>query len=304
MSNTSESQNGMSTCANCGKGKESSIDLKSCAACKLVKYCSRDCQIAHRPQHKKECKKRAAEIHDEKLFEEPPLQEDCPICMIRLPTLDTGRTYMACCGKSICSGCVHGFQSRVTKKEHDVCPFCRTPAPATNEEIVKRNEKRIDMNDSVGMLSIGCMYRDGDCGLPQDHAKALEFWHRAGELGCAEAHYSIGIAYYIGRGVERDKKRAVHYFELAAMEGDVEARHNLGIEEENGGDINRALKHWMISARFGSTDSLNSIKLMNKNGDATKNDHDKAIKAYQAFIDEIKSDQRDKAAAVHDNRYY
>ena len=61
MSNTSESQNEMSTCANCGKGEESSIDLKSCAACKLVKYCCRDCQIAHRPQHKKECKKRAAE---------------------------------------------------------------------------------------------------------------------------------------------------------------------------------------------------------------------------------------------------
>ena len=57
-------------CANCGKGEESNGDLKACTACKLVKYCNRDCQIAHRPLHKKACKKRAAELHDEELFKE------------------------------------------------------------------------------------------------------------------------------------------------------------------------------------------------------------------------------------------
>ena len=35
------------TCANCSKGEECSGDLKSCTACKLVKYCNQDCQIAH-----------------------------------------------------------------------------------------------------------------------------------------------------------------------------------------------------------------------------------------------------------------
>ena len=72
-------------CANCGKGEEYSGDLKSCAACKLVKYCSRDCQIAHRPQHKRACKKRTAELYDEKLFKPPPPREECPICMLPLP---------------------------------------------------------------------------------------------------------------------------------------------------------------------------------------------------------------------------
>ena len=59
------STHNFSACANCGKGDESSGDLKACTACKLVKYCNRECQIAHRPLHKKACKKRAAEIHDE-----------------------------------------------------------------------------------------------------------------------------------------------------------------------------------------------------------------------------------------------
>ena len=68
-----------STCANCGKGEEAAGDLKACTACKLVKYCNRDCQVAHRKQHKRECKKRAAELHDEQLFKQPPPPEDCPI---------------------------------------------------------------------------------------------------------------------------------------------------------------------------------------------------------------------------------
>ena len=34
-------------CANCGKEEEGSVSLKACTACKLVKYCNRECQIAH-----------------------------------------------------------------------------------------------------------------------------------------------------------------------------------------------------------------------------------------------------------------
>jgi len=73
------------SCANCGKGEEESINLKYCGACKLVKYCSAECQKVDRPMHKKECKKRAAELHDEALFKEHPPTEDCPICMIPVP---------------------------------------------------------------------------------------------------------------------------------------------------------------------------------------------------------------------------
>ena len=53
-------------CACCGK--DDSDGLKTCTACKMVKYCNRDCQIAHRPKHKKACRKRAAEMHDIELF--------------------------------------------------------------------------------------------------------------------------------------------------------------------------------------------------------------------------------------------
>ncbi|KAK1734131.1 hypothetical protein QTG54_015134 [Skeletonema marinoi] len=61
--------------------------LKNCTACYLVKYCSVQCQKEHRKQHKRDCKKRAAEIRDELLFKQPESTHlgDCPICMIPLP---------------------------------------------------------------------------------------------------------------------------------------------------------------------------------------------------------------------------
>ena len=94
-------------------------------------------------------------MHDEKLFKQPPPLDDCPICMIRLPNLDTERTYLPCCGKIICRGCVHAFQSRATKEEEDICPFCRSPPETYDDEMVKRLEKRIELNDALALNNIG-----------------------------------------------------------------------------------------------------------------------------------------------------
>eukprot|EP00985_Skeletonema_marinoi_P010065 scaffold4743_cov161-Skeletonema_marinoi.AAC.1 len=52
-------------CASCGIAAVDAVKLKKCTACYLVRYCSVKCQKQHRPKHKKECKKRAAELRDE-----------------------------------------------------------------------------------------------------------------------------------------------------------------------------------------------------------------------------------------------
>ena len=155
------------------------------------------------------------------------------------------------------------------------------------------------------MYGLGCCYNNGSHGLPQDHAKALELWHRAGKLGCAEAYFNIGGAYHFGRGVERDENKAAHYYELAAIGGDVKARHNLGCFDWQAGNMERALKYCMIAAGCGYTDSLENIKQLFKDGDATKDDYAKALRSYQAYLVEIKSPQRDEAAAADENyKYY
>ena len=290
-------------CANCGKGEENGKSLKACTACKLVKYCNRECQIAHRSQHKKECKKRAAKLHEEKLFKKPPSQYvDCPICFLRMPELDTGKRYQTCCGKYICSGCIYANAHIDLKKQ--LCPFCRIPHPKTDEEAINRVKKRAEAGDDMAIHNRGCDYANGDSGLSQDYAKALELWHQAGELGSARSYYNIGHSYVIGAGVERDKQKTKHYWELAAIGGYVKARGNLGSLEARAGNFDRALRHYMIAVRSGCNDSMNLVRLMYSNRDATKDDYTKALREYQAYLDEIRSDQREKAAAANDKYKY
>ena len=298
----------VSICANCGKGEEESSKLKNCTACKMVKYCSRECQIAHRPQHKKECKKRAAELYDEKVFKQPPPEEDCPICFQQLPVLaTTGRRYKTCCGKVICSGCIYApvYDSQGNKVEEEKCPFCRTPKPTTDEEIIERTMKRAKLDDPDALHSLGMYYFNGTYGFEQDYNKALEHWHRAGELGHAAAYCSIGSAYYQGRGVEVDKKKTEHYWELSAMGGCVNARYNLGNEEVRADNVNRALKHHLIAVGGGYADSLEAIKELYSGGFVTKDNYMKALRSYQTYLGEIKSVKRDNAAAAHEEyRHY
>jgi len=243
---------------------------------------------------------------DEDLFNEPPQKEDCPICFLRLPTLGTGSKYSKCCGKVICSGCIHApvydnNGNKVKKK----CPFCRTPTPTSDEEMIALLKKRMKVDDAKAISVLGCCYAEALYGLPQDWDKALELWHRAGELGNVDSYHNIGYAYRYGRGVERDERKATHYFELAAMGGDAMSRHNLGIFEIKAGNYERALKHYMIAVEGGYNKSLNVIKEMYKGGFATKDDYANALLAYQAYLVEIKSNQRDNAAAFDDMyKYY
>ena len=297
----------VSICANCGKESDSN-NMNICNKCKQVKYCNAVCKKKHRSKHKKACKKRAAELHDEKLFKQPPPAEECPICFIRLPTLHTGRKYKTCCGKEICSGCSYApvYDNQGNKVDEKKCAFCRTSYPTSKEEAVERLKKRVEVDDAIAIINLGSYYANGTNGYPQDMDKALELLHRAAELGYASADRSIGYAYDMGNGVEVDKKKAYHYYELAAMKGDLGARHNLGAMDIEAGNMDRATKHYMIAVRSsGYSKSLDGIKQMYSNGHATKEDYKRALQSYQTYLGEIKSVHRDKAAAADENyRYY
>jgi len=187
----------------------------------------------------------------------------------------------------------------------DLCPFCRTPAPSVPEDIIKRNDKRMEAKDSEAFYNLGVAYSNGVFDIPINHTKALELFHRAGELGSSMAYRSIGSAYYEGNGVERNMKKAKHYWELAAMRGEVRARYNLGVSEEKAGNMDRALKHWMIAVRSAHTNSLKQIKALFEIGLVTKSCYEIALRSHQTAVAEIRSDQRDQAAASSQLcRYY
>ena len=302
----SKEDDSASVCANCGK-EGNSDNMNTCNKCKMTKYCNAACKKKHRSKHKKHCERYLAELHDEKLFKQPPPNEDCPICFLRMPTLHTGRRYQTCCGKVICSGCVCApvYDNQGNEVDNEKCPFCRTPHPDTDEEIVIREKKRFEVDDPIAIYNLGCDYANGLIGVTKDYKKALYLWHRAAKLGHAAAYNGIGYAYEFGQGVEVDMKKADYYYELAAIGGDAEARHNLGNNETRLDNMSRALKHYLIAARNGSSDSLDNIKDLYSRGHATKDDYTTALRLYQVYLSEIKSVQRDKAAAANDyDRYY
>jgi len=267
-------------------------------------YCNAACKKKHRSKHKKACERRVAELHDEALFKQPPpMHEDCPICFLRMPLLDTGWRYKSCCGKNICSGCIHVVHRQ--RGGVGLCPFCRTLTSTSNEETVKKLNKLVDVGDAEAMTNMGAYYAYGDYGLPQDYTRAFELYQRAAELGYAPAHNNIGACYNNGESVEVDKKKAIHYYELAAIAGCAAARYALGNMDLRAGNINRAIKHYMIAVGGGHSDSLHKIQQLYSNGQATKEDYTKALQTYQEYLGEIKSAQRDEAAVAYEQyRYY
>ena len=293
-------ENDVSVCANCGK---EGINLNICNKCKGAKYCNAACKKKHRSKHKKQCERRVAELHDEALFKQPPPEHgDCPICFLRLPTMGSGKRYMSCCGNTICGGCYHAdvYDNHGNIIVGKNCPFCRTLYPKSDNEAIERLKKRMEVGDEHAFFMMGNHSFLGEFGLPQDYAKATEFWLKAGKF----RYTNIGHSYSNGWGVERDTEKAKHYFELGAIEGCVVARRNLGANEYNAGNYDRALKHYMIAVRGGDADPIKKIQRMYMEGHVEKDHYANALRSYQVYLNEIKSDQRDKAAAFSDRYQY
>ena len=292
MATSVSSVSALSICAACGEEEDGDTKLKFCTACKLVKYCNRDCQIAHRKQHKKECKERVAELRDEKLFKDVE-PEDCPICFLPHPH-DNQSAFYTCCGKHICDGCVYAMKKSEGK---DLCAFCRMPPPKGEEEI-ERTKKLIDKGNAYAHNFLAYQYHRGEMGLPQDQQQAFKFYFKAGELGCTEAYYNLGASYQNGNGVELDMEKAKHYYELAAMGGDVDARFNLGRIEGQAGNMDRAMKYFISAARAGHEKSLEGVKHGFKVGLVTKDEYETTLRAYHERQKEMKSDARDEVATA------
>ena len=64
--------------------------------------------------------------------------------------------------------------------------------------------------------------------------------------------------------------------------------------------MNRAVRHWMISGGGGCDDSLKEIRECFLKGYATKDDFEKSLRAHKESADEMRSEQREAAAAYYD----
>ena len=293
-----ENEGGTSCCASCGIAEIDDIKLMPCDGCDLVKYCGDDCKNNHKSQHEEACKQRAAELRDELLFKQPESTHmgDCPICCLPL-SLDVNKSIMyTCCSKLICNGCNMANRKREFEAVglQFTCPFCREPAFITEEEADKLRMKRIEANDPVAMVQEGMkQYESGDFN------RAFEHFTKAVALGDTAAHYRLAWLYQNGKGVEKDELKYIHHAEEAAIGGHPRARYNLGAHEcSNNDDLERAMKHWIISAKQGDDLSIKALIKAFKHGFIEKDDLAAAFRAHKAAVDATKSPQRKAADEV------
>lgn len=245
-------------------------------------------------------------ISDEDLFKQPPHNKDCPLCNLLLPTLSTGSKYYECCGKVLCCGCIHHIEQKANKdNEPTCCPFCKAEEPTSNEQLIVRNMERVQVNDAEAIYNYDHCYASGLCDFSLDKVKAIQLFHQAGELGCMRAYDEKAYAHLRGDGVPKDSQLAKYYWKLAAMRGSANARYNLGIAEESAGNVDSAIWHYKIAVAAGDVESLKQIHQLLLNGHATKDDLLSAFDTRTAYIDMVRSDHRDEAAAYSDEyKYY
>ena len=199
--------------------------------------------------------------------------------------------------KMLCNGCLIGA---IKMGIDDKCAFCRSPRPKGDAESLKRAKARAQKKDPDAMKYLGDQYSQGRHGLEKDVSRAVELWAEAAELGSVDAQYNLGRAYINGIGVEQDAARGVSLYEKAAMRGHAGARHNLGTYEHNSWNFDRAVRHYLISAKMGDTRALKVIKKMFAQGVATKSQYAEALKGCQDALEEMKSPDRDEAKKVFD----
>ena len=72
----------------------------------------------------------------------------------------------------------------------------------------------------------------------------------------------------------------------------------VGLVELDNRECDRAVRHFLISAKMGLKDSLDEIKDLFAKGLATKAQYMESLKGYQQALEEMKSPDRDEEATL------
>ena len=87
--------------------------------------------------------------------------------------------------------------------------------------------KRAEQGDASAQSALGQMYYKGE-GVPEDTAKAIEWFEKAAAQGHADAQSQLGWIYARGEAVPTDVAKVVEWTQKAAARGDASAQLILG----------------------------------------------------------------------------
>lgn len=112
-----------------------------------------------------------------------------------------------------------------------------------------------EKNDAYALFYLGYFYQSGR-GVAKDYAKAIEMYQRASELGNSDAMGNLGVLYSTGNGVPKDFAKAAELFQKASDKGNELATANLASLYEKGNgvpqDYDRAFKLYKKAEAMGN----------------------------------------------------
>ena len=236
-----------------------------------------------------------AETANVDLFAPIPEREECPICMVTLPIINTkGTLFHPCCGKIICGGCIYKSLMKGIKdngadsSKIGLCAFCRQQAPENDTKAIKKLMKK---KNPHAFMHKAERYKAGAYGVFQSYTRALEMYTCAAELGNAEAFEKIGSCYHTGIAVEQDKSKALEYWEVAAKKGCIKAHLALAGYKVNADQ--HYTDHLKVAASAGDKHSMDALMKLYKLNELSKEELTQTLRAFQASTNEMKSKDRD-----------
>ena len=115
----------------------------------------------------------------------------------------------------------------------------------------------------------GVRYAFGD-GVPQDYAKAAEYFMRAAIQGLPDAQYNLGALFDKGLGVPKDPVRAAIWYHSAAEQGHASAQLNLGLAYASGSGVEQnfpeAARWFRRAAEQGNVTAQYNLAALYANG--------------------------------------
>ncbi|WP_425052244.1 tetratricopeptide repeat protein [Psychromarinibacter sp. S121] len=137
--------------------------------------------------------------------------------------------------------------------------------------------------DAQSQFLLAEVYRRGE-GVPQNYARAADWYAQAAEQGHAAALNALAGLYAGGLGVPSDPARAYELVAQAADSGEAEYIHNLAAVVEAGigtdADPARAAELYAEAAALGWADSAVALGVLYQDGRGVEQDVARAMKLY------------------------
>ncbi|WP_216854934.1 tetratricopeptide repeat protein, partial [Burkholderia sp. L27(2015)] len=123
--------------------------------------------------------------------------------------------------------------------------------PEDHAEAVNWFHKAAAQGNAWAQQSYGAALLRGD-GIVQDIAQGIAWLQKAGDNGFVSAYATLGDLYLHGKGVARDREKGLAYYSMAADGGDMNASFVLGSMYEQGIEVERDLPKAVFWYRKGA----------------------------------------------------